>query len=215
MRRALLGIVALIGLCQTACTTIAPNSLSASETAALRFTSVEVRAPESAKVAWTSAEDDYLKGRGLSMTDPALVRTPEARAYVNEQAAKRLKAALERVTAGRIGGTREARIVATIIRADIPTAAERVLIGGSPTLQAELDVVDARTGAVLTRYSGAQGTGYAPGGVGGVIIDSALVAAGRDDLFDRAANGYANGFKSWLNAGQPQESVSYATARAD
>ena len=206
--------ILLVGLGLSACKTIAPNTLSAADTANLRFTSVEVRAPETAKVRWSSAEDDYLKGRGLSMTDPALTKTPEARAHVHGQAAERLKAALERVVAGRIGGTREARVVATIEYVDIPSVAQRVVIGGSPSLKAELDVVDARSGAVLTRYSGALGSGIAPAGVTGVLVDSVMVAAGRDDLFDRAANDYAAGFKSWLNAGQPSP-VSYTAARAE
>jgi hypothetical protein len=156
--------------------------------------------PGTTKIAWTSAEDDYLKSRNLSLTDPAMTKTPEARAYLDEQAARKLKAALERALAKRPPGSRPVRLVATINEVMIPSAAQRVLIGGMPTVRADIDIVDARTGAVLSTFKGAQGSQYAGQGIGGVVVDAALVAGGADDLYDRAANNYAGRFTDWLAA---------------
>ncbi len=188
----------LLSLGLAACTTIAPNTLSAVETANLRFTSLEVAVPEATRIAWSSAEDDYLRGRGLSMTDPALTKTPEARGHLRDLAASRLRAALERVTAKRQAGDRPARLVATIHNVNIPSAAQRVLIGGQPTVKADVAIYDARTNALLTTYTGAMGTKYTGEGVTGVLVDAAFVAGGADDLYDRAARDYAAGFEDWL-----------------
>lgn len=185
-----------------ACTTVAPNRLSALETADLRFTSLEVRVPETAPIAWSSAEDDYLLARNLSQTDPALARTPEAKAYMRERAAARLKAALDRVVARRQSGTRPVRVVATLVQVDIPSAARRVLVGGYPSVKADVEVYDARSNTLLTTYRGAQGVRAAGQGIGGVMIDAALTAGGMDDLYDRAARDYADGFENWLSASQ-------------
>lgn len=186
-----------LALVLSACHTVAPNTLSPQETANLRFTGLEVHVPPDAAIRWSSAEDDYLRSRKLSPTDPALAATPEARAYLRDLAARRLKRALERVIASRPEGSRPVRLVTTINRVDIPSAAQRILIGGHPTVQADIAVIDAHSGAVLTTYKGAIGTRTAGQGAM-TIVDSLMVSAGADDLFDRAANDYAEGFRSWL-----------------
>ncbi|MGE7417255.1 hypothetical protein [Methylobacterium tarhaniae] len=190
----------LASLCVAACNTVAPNRLSLADTAQLRFTGIEVRTAGAA-INWTAAEDDYLRRRNLSLTDPALVRTPEAQGHIRDLAARRLKAALERVLASRPEGARPARLVVTLVKADMPSAAQRIIVGGHPTIRANIEVIDARTGAVLTSYSGDQGMQVAGQGVLGVVVDGALTAGGMDDQFDRAANDFARRFKNWLAAG--------------
>ncbi|KMO35966.1 hypothetical protein VQ02_16380 [Methylobacterium variabile] len=190
-------VAVLAGLCVAACNTVAPNRLSLADTAQLRFNGIEVRTAGAA-INWTSAEDDYLRSRNLSLTNPALVQTPEAQGYIRDLAGRRLKAALERALASRPEGVRPARVVVTLVKVDIPSAAQRILIGGSPTVRANIEIVDARTGAVLSTYSGDQGVQAAGQGVLGVVVDGALTAGGMDDLFDRAANDFARRFKRWL-----------------
>lgn len=198
-RKLTLAVLLLLGLCSSGCTTIAPHGLSAADTASFRVTSIDVSA-QSASIRWTAAEDEYLRSRNLSQTDPALVQTPEARNHIADLAARRLKAALERRLAARATGTRPVRIVAAIRSASVPSKAELVLIGGRPSIDADIDIVDAQSGTVLTRYADGGGSGYAGSGLGGVIVDSALVAGGgADDHFDRAANNYAGRFADWLS----------------
>ena len=73
---------------------------------------------------------------------------------------------------------------------------------GRPLEPHELPPVHSlRTGAVLTAYSGDQGSQAAGQGVLGVVLDGALTAGGFDDQFDRAANDFARRFKAWLAAG--------------
>ncbi|KMO11297.1 hypothetical protein SQ03_27485 [Methylobacterium platani JCM 14648] len=192
-------LAVLASLCVAACNTVAPNRLSLADTAQLRFTGIEVRTAGAA-INWTGAEDEYLRSRNLSLTDPALVRTPEAQGYIRDLAGRRLKAAVERALASRPDGARPARLVVTLVAADIPSAAQRILIGGSPTVRATIEIVDARTGAVLSTYSGDQGMRPAGQGVLGVVVDGALTAGGMDDQFDRAANDFARRFKAWLAA---------------
>lgn len=93
-------LAVLASLCVAACNTVAPNRLSLADTAQLRFTGVEVQTTGAA-VNWTDAEDAYLKSRNLSLTDPTLLQTPEAAAYIRGMAGQRLKAAIERALASR------------------------------------------------------------------------------------------------------------------
>ncbi|WP_342150484.1 hypothetical protein [Methylorubrum sp. SB2] len=195
-RLSLAALLLTVGL--SACATIAPNILSPQDTADLKFTSLEVVVPPETRIDWTSAEDEYLSERKLSRTDPALVATPEARAHLRNLAAARLKAKLERVIAERPAGTRPVRLVATIKEVSIPSAVKRVIVGGTPSVRADIDVIDARSGALLTTYRGATGTKYAGNGVYGVIGDGLAQAMGADDLYDRAAADYADGFGGWL-----------------
>jgi len=197
-RLSLAALLLAVGL--SACATIAPNTLSPQETADLKFTSLKVVVPPEARIDWSSAEDDYLSERKLSRTDPALVATPEARAHLRNLAAARLRAKLERMIAERPAGTRPVRLVATIKDVSIPSVVKRVIIGGTPSVRADIDVIDARSGALLTTYRGATGTKYTGNGVYGVIGDGLAQAMGADDLYDRSAADYADGFGDWLKA---------------
>lgn len=123
-------LIVLVGLGLSGCVSIAPNQLSVADMATLQFTSVEVRVPETAKIGWSAMEDEYVQSRGYTVGDPAPLRTPDARSYINEQASRRLKAALERAVAERQGGTWPVRIVGTLLSADIPSAAQRIIAGG-------------------------------------------------------------------------------------
>lgn len=190
--------VLLLAVGLSACATVTPNTLSPQEAADLKITSLEVVIPPEARIDWSSAEDDYLRGRKLSQTDPALAATPDAQAHLRSLATARLKAKLERVIAQRPPGTRPVRLVATVILIDIPSAARRVILGGYPTITANIDVIDAKSGAQLTTYRGAVGSQYAGQGVGGVLGDALVQSMGADDLFDRAAKDYAEGFGDWL-----------------
>jgi len=189
-----------LGFGVSGCVTPAPNRLSSVETAELRFTSLDVRVPETAPIVWGTAEADYARANGLSPNDPAVAATPAGRAFVRDLVACRLKTKLERVLAKRPVGTRPVRLVATVTRADIPSAIRRITIGGNPTVSADIDIVDARTNAVITTYKGGIGVKTVGQGLTGILIDAAITAGETDDLFDRAADDYAQGFADWLAA---------------
>ncbi len=195
-RLSLAALLLAVGL--SACVTVTPNTLSPQEAADLKVTSLEIVIPPEARIDWSSAEDDYLRSRNLSQTDPALVASPDARTHLRNLVTARLKAKLDRVIAQRPPGTRPVRLVATVIMVDIPSAARRIIVGGNPTITANIDVIDARTGAQLTTYRGGVGSQYSGQGVGGVLGDALVQSMGAADLFDRAANDYARGFDDWL-----------------
>lgn len=200
-RAGTLALLLSLGLGLSGCVTPAPNGLSALETAELRFASLDVRVPETAPIVWGAAEEDYARAHGLAPNDPAVAATPAGRAFVRDLTARRLRAKLELVTAKRPPGTRPVRLVATVTHVDIPSAIRRITIGGNPVVSADIDVVDARTNAVLTTYKGGIGVKAVGQGVTGILIDAALTAGETDDLFDRAADNYAQGFGRWLAAG--------------
>ncbi|MFC5553047.1 hypothetical protein [Methylobacterium iners] len=186
----------LLGGCLASTT----NTLSSVETADLRFTSIEVRVPPETQIDWTEAVDAYRVRRAQAAQEASPATPAEIRAHVDAVASARLRAALERSLAERPQGSRSVRLVTTITSVSIPSPLMRVIAGGGPIVGADIDIVDARTGAVLTRYLGAKTLRAAGQGVGGTLIDAALVSGGMDDLFDRAANGFASGFTDWLRA---------------
>lgn len=188
----------LLAVALSACVTVTPNTLSPQEAADLKVTGVEIVIPPETPIDWSSAEDDYLRGRKLSLTDPALVATPDTRAYLRHLATGRLKAKLDHVIAQRPAGTRPVRLVATIKQVHVPSVAKRILIGGAPFIRADIDVIDLRSGALLTTYRGGVGHKMAGQGIGGVLGDALVQSMGADDLFDRAAADYAEGFGDWL-----------------
>ncbi|MDP4026423.1 hypothetical protein Q8W71_27745 [Methylobacterium sp. NEAU 140] len=193
------GIVSLVALFLGACNTVAPNRLSASETADLRFTALDVQMPETARLRWSGGEAAYLRARGIDSNDPALIATPQARAAIRDIAAERVKAVLQRALASRPEGTRPAKLSMTITEIEIASPAQRIVLGGGTSfIRADIEIRDQRTNALLTTYVGGLGGQYSGSGLIGVVTDAALEAGGRDDLFDRTAEAYAKSFVRWL-----------------
>lgn len=190
----------LLGLSLAACNTGAPNRLSALETADLRFTSLEIRTPDTARISWSEVEDQFRRSRGLGALVPLGAAASEARAFVQDRVALRMKAVLDRVIAKRAAGSRPVRAVVTIVEVYVPSPLFRVVVGGHPGLSAEIDILDARTNAVLTTYKGNSAGQVAGQGPGGVLLDAVLTEAGLSDVFDRSAEGFAKGFERWLAA---------------
>ena len=82
-----IGLTLLLALSVSACNTVTPNTLSATDTADLRFTSVEVKFPETAPLRWSAGDYEYMRARGIDTNDPAVIETPEARIAIREIAA--------------------------------------------------------------------------------------------------------------------------------
>lgn len=89
-------------------------------------------------------------------------------------------------------GTREVKLEVEVHSFLIPTAIQRVVVGGTPMMGAMTYLRDARTGAQLAKLD-RMASGMAGNGVLGVLVDQAF-----SDLDDRVLDRWIEQVESWL-----------------
>ncbi len=208
--RIIVGIVVAAAL--AGCAT-SVNSLTTAEIETINIQSVDIKYTPGARIWWGTAEREYaatvapppapkvkptteiksVPGDSDSDAYRELMSTPEAKAYVREKLARMLKERLDRnVLPEYRGGTRPVRLEIEIKRFHIPSALQRIALGGSPGLLATAVLRDAATGKELARDERGAAA-YAGNGIIGVAVDQAF-----DDLEDRVIDRYAANVSEWL-----------------
>jgi hypothetical protein len=186
---ALVLALALAG-CVTATNTMRPDDL-----ANLRLESVAVGYAPNARLAWGDGERAYAATKGLPAHESDKVaNTPELAAYMRNAIGGKIKTAMERDLGPKLKGSRPVRVRVEVKSVNIPSAVQRILIGGGNTMVADVTLHDARTGAVLLNYSEQSAASMAGQGVLGVVVDAALLP----DPVDRVADSYARQYSAWL-----------------
>lgn len=198
------------------CAGAPPVPLSKDQISRLRLDAVTVSVAPDAAVSWANAENDFVAqqkaapgykpkssvvetgalgtGGGGDSEHMQLAASPEAKAYVQERAAASLRTALEQsVKPALQGGSQPVRLEVTIKSFQVPSAVQRVIVGGVPVVAAEIELKDAQTGAVLAKRPDFVATAYAGNGIGGVLIDQAL-----DDPDQRLAVNFAETYRDWI-----------------
>lgn len=220
MNRIIAGAVLITAAILSACATIPPNPLSADAVRTLRLDSVKVSLAPNANVSWPNAEQEYASAQqakaasgaikkpvtetgSLGLVDPnaatsshynKLVASPDGRAYVQGRVASRLTTALEGQLKPRMQtGTKPVKLEVVVEEFSVPSAVQRVIIGGVPVIKASAVLRDAATGAVLAERKEMVAVGYAGSGWGGVLADQMM-----EDLDVRVVNSYAAQFGDWL-----------------
>lgn len=211
------GLLALV-LALAGCAAAPPSPLGRDQVARLRLDQVSVTMAPDAAVSWGAAEDEYVKSKAAelpaaklkqpvqetaSLASPAsatdaqyaaLVASPEAKAFVRDRAASRLKTAFEESVKPAVqAGTQPVRLEITVKSFQVPSALQRVIVGGQPTVLASIELKDAATGAVLASRPDFGTTAYAGNGWGGVLLDQAM-----DDLDVRLTKAAAETYRDWL-----------------
>jgi hypothetical protein len=173
----------------------ATNSLSVDDVASFRFAGANVRFAADASIMWGDGERAFAASKGQPATESDnLARTPEGQAYLRNTIATKLKSAMERNLAGSLSGARLVRVEVTVKNVTIPSAIQRILIGGHHQMTADVSLIDAKTGAVLVPYAAPSSVAAAGQGGGGALLDAALLA----EPIDRVVNGYADQYGNWL-----------------
>jgi hypothetical protein len=201
------------------CASAPPSPLSLSESKTLRLEAVSVTVSPSAEVSWVKAEEELYgqkQSAGLLQTtkvietgsvgltgDPNsvknsaisdLAKSPEGKSYINERISDRLGTALEQTLKPALqGGQRAVTLEVTVSAFSIPTAMQRMIIGGYPVIRASAVLKDATTGAILANRPDMVSLAYAGNGWGTVLLDQL-----GDDLDVRVVNSYSSQFKDWL-----------------
>lgn len=202
-------LAALIAL--AGCATI-ENPLSQQDIAALRLTEVEVKYAPDYHIHWLKAEQEYadkvkpgLRERSMQKEpgagnvdqgdDPYLVaiKSPEGQAFIRERLTGALKDRVKSQIMPKLAsGTRVVKFEVEVHSFVIPSAVQRVVIGGTPMLGARVYLRDAKTGAQLAKLD-RMAAGMAGNGALGVLVDQAF-----GDLEDRVFDKWTENVESWL-----------------
>lgn len=203
---ALAALLALAG-----CATI-DNPLSQQDIAALRLTEVEVKYAPGYGIQWLKAEQEYAdkvkpglrerpmqKEPGAGTVDQSddpyqiAIKSPEGQAYIRDKLTAALKDRVKRQIMPKLAaGTRAVKLEVEVHSFIIPSAVQRVVLGGTPMLAALVTLRDAKTGAQLAKLDRIA-AGMAGNGVLGVLVDQAF-----SDLEDRVLDKWTENVEGWL-----------------
>lgn len=172
------------------------KTLSADQMKSLKYTGTHVTFASDSKIWWGDGERAYAVSKGLTVAESETVaKTPGAQAYLRNQISTKVKAAMARHLTGSLNGSRPVRVDVVVKSVVIASAAQRVIIGGSYIMQGEVNLVDARTGAVLQSHPAWGASAAAGQGIAQVLIENALA---KDEPIDRVIDNFALGYRNWL-----------------
>ena len=173
--------------------------MSQNDIAALKLTAVTVSFAPDATIQF----EDGIRAYAVSKTIPddqisAAANTPKGKAYVNAMLGPRIKAEIEKVMAGQLNGSRPVRLEVVVGRFELPSAVQRILIGGHRFMSADANLVDARTGAIILANGDARTMVYTGQGVPGAAIQAGFDNASDQGVVERLVDNYAESYRDWL-----------------
>jgi hypothetical protein len=188
-RQAFVAALAAILLASCAATS-ATNTLPQARRDALRFDSIELSFAPDAVISWPDAMSEFANS---GTPDSPAAR----RAFLERKAAGRIRAALDAEIRPAFRGTDPARLKVAIRRLEVPSAIQRILVGGSNALRADILVVDAKTGQPLLNAPDFNGVASGGSGLVQVAVEQMF-----PDPIDRVSRVFASALKGWLQTGQ-------------
>ena len=193
-RLAALGVLFALAGCVTA-----ENSLSQNDIAGMKLTGVTVGFEPNAAVQWEEGFRAYAVAK--TIPDHELVAatdTPEAKAYIQNLLAPKVKAGIEQAMAGQLNGPRPVRLDLVVKRFAIASAVQRILIGGNHLMVATATLVDARTGAAIITYPDLVAQVVVGQGIVGTAVQAAIDASMPQTPTERLIAEYGRSYRSWL-----------------
>lgn len=192
-----------IAVSVSACVTVPPNPLTAEQRSGLQVTEVRVTFAPTTRLEWADYVNETAGGasRAAAAADEASpvatsLDPAQSDALLRTVVSDRVSSAVREAFRTRPAGARPVRVEVQVNHLLVPSAIQRILIGGPPALRAEAVVVDARTGAPIVSYPESQSVGVAGAGPLGVVVDRAIT--GQTGQVDRVANSWAARFADWL-----------------
>jgi hypothetical protein len=131
----------------------------------------------------------------VAVVDGAQV-PPDLRAVI----APKVKAAMERQLSPRLKGSTPVRVEVNVRTVRIASEAETVIVGGTHGMTADVTLVDPRTKAVLLTYDAQSNRVSGGAGVGGLILDRAVLP----HPVDRVTESFAFQYGEWLRPSEPR-----------
>ncbi len=184
------------------CASVAPNTLSPQEVAGLKLTGVAVTFTPDAQIQWEDGLRLYARSKGLDY--PQLgdaVESPEAKTYVRNALALKVKEAMTKGVGATLRGARAVRLDVVVNRFEISPAIQRAVLAGGYRMRADVNLVDARTGAVILAYPNVTAIVYAGNGPIGATVQ-AIVDASGPPPGDRVIDSFTSQYAKWLSERQ-------------
>ena len=181
------------------CNTV-QNPLAQQQIESLRLATVNVATDDSTTLWWGDGDRAFARSKGLPESDSeALSKTPEGRAFIAKAATAKISAALEQKLKPVLAGQRPTKVVVHLRRLYMASIVQRIVVGGHHELIADVTLVDAKTGATILAYPEFRTIALAGQGIGGTLVDAAVLA----DPIDRLTQNFATSFRDWLLPQQP------------
>ena len=185
--RGILAVIAL-GLSVAGCATTTENKLTETERRSLKIVSTQVNFATDATMVWPD------EGRKLTQ---AGMSPEEAKVTTKATATEKLQEAMQRVAGGAFqSGDRPAKLDVRIHTFMINTKLALLLAPGNDAIIADVDVVDAKTGTVLSSVPRFEGRLSDSGGILGLVASGVV-----PDSVDRLTNRFADSYCLWLKNG--------------
>jgi hypothetical protein len=192
-------LLAVASMVLAACATVPPHSMDPSAFQRFKITEVVV---EGVKVvrSWPSQEEDYLKTHAV---DPSVVRRLQSEPSWNfPEVQERFQTALNGQFGAEFGsqitplftGSKPLKAVVTLKIFDVPSAARRVFVDSRAKIKAEIDLVDAKTGASVLKYDGP----YRDKEIIGGIATALAIAINSSDPGYVLISEYVREYRNWL-----------------
>lgn len=112
----------------------------------------------------------------------------------------KVKAAMERQLSPRLKGSIPVRVEVNVRSVKIASEVETVLIGGSHGMTADVTLVDQRTNTVLLIYNEQSSRVGGGSGIGGLVLERAILP----HPMDRVAESFAFQYAEWLRPSEPR-----------
>jgi len=197
LKRLQLGVVGVL-LALAGCVTV-ENSLSQDDIAEMKLTGVAVNIDPGAMLIWEDGLRAYAAAKGVPDDQiMGIARTPEAKDYVHNALAARVKAGVERVMAGSLIGRRPVRLDVNVRSFEIAGPLMSILVGGGRGMTADATLVDTRTGAVI--ISSPKESVALPAGSGllGAAVQAAIDSSSDQSVTDKVIATFGQDYRKWL-----------------
>lgn len=163
-----------------------------------RLAGIEVEVADGAGIWWGDGERAYAIQKGAGILDAErLGRTVEGAQYVREQLRTKIAARLERTLPRVFPGARPVKVRLIVKRIHVSAALQRMFVGGGHVMMADVEIIDVKTGRLLSVYPELQVEASAGNGVIGATVESVFVKPAIDRVIENFVSCYAN----WLMNG--------------
>jgi hypothetical protein len=177
----------------SACATI-PQSLPPQQVRSFKLTAVQVTFAPDASIQWADGLQAWAKSKSIPDHEIATAGdSDEARAYGRTLLASKIREGTTAVWSAALSGTHPARINVVVKSFVVASAAQRVLIGGSHVMSADVTLVDSGGRELLARPNFVV-VNAAGQGVVGTLVDAAILREPTVRLIDD----FANRYRDWL-----------------
>jgi hypothetical protein len=193
-RLAALGVAFALAGCVTT-----ENSLSQNDIASMKLTGVTVSFAPEPNIQFEDGIRAYATAKAITDDEiTAAANTPEGKAFVRNMLAPRIKAGIEQAMAGQLIGSRPVRIDVVVKSFAIPSAVQRILIGGQRGMVADANLVDARTGALIIAYPNLAVVLAVGQGLAGIAVQAVIDNASQQSPAEKVVGTYGQNYRDWL-----------------